>query len=172
MCNRAARPARRGAVKTSAVFGFFRGDAGEQTRKKYQAKVDAINRLEPEMQQLSDQELADKTQDLKSKAQRNKSVDDLLVEAFAVSCSRLYAVDTYITQHTFNATQQRYSQAVPRHAVEARFVCVDHHTLLCQHGCTLCTASIARLELLCRWCVKPPSVCLVCGPLMSSSSVE
>ena len=83
------RPAARGTVQTSAVFGLFRGDAGEKTRKKYQAQVDAINRLEPEMQNLSDEQLADKTKDLKSRAQRNGTVDDLLVEAFAVSYNSL-----------------------------------------------------------------------------------
>lgn len=75
----------RSAVQTSAIFGFLRGDAAEKTRKKYQAQVDAINRLEPQMQKLSDEELANKTQDLKQKAQKNGGVDDLLVEAFAVS---------------------------------------------------------------------------------------
>ena len=75
-------------MQTSAVFGFLRGDAAEKTRKKYQAQVDAINLLEPQMQKLSDQELADKTQQLKRKAQQNGGVDDLLVEAFAVgSCA-------------------------------------------------------------------------------------
>lgn len=71
-------------VQTSAIFGFLRGDAGENTRKKYQAQVDAINRLEPAMQKLSDEELANKTQELKQKAQQNGGVTDLLVEAFAV----------------------------------------------------------------------------------------
>lgn len=85
-CNRKkGRPAARGTVQTSAIFGLFRGDAGEKTRKKYQAQVDAINRLEPQMQSLSDEQLAEKTQDLKSRAQKNGSVDDLLDEAFAVS---------------------------------------------------------------------------------------
>lgn len=84
-CRRQGRPAARAKVQTSAIFGFFRGDAGEQTRKKYQAQVDAINRLEPDVQSLSDEQLAAKTQDLKSRAQKNGNVDDLLVEAFAVS---------------------------------------------------------------------------------------
>lgn len=84
-CGRNVRHVKqRSAVQTSAIFGFLRGDAAEKTRKKYQAQVDAINRLEPEMQKLSDEELANKTQDLKQKAQKNGGVDDLLVEAFAV----------------------------------------------------------------------------------------
>ena len=84
-CGGTFRHARqRSAVQTSAVFGFLRGDAAEKTRKKYKALVDAINRLEPQMQKLSDQQLAEKTQQLKQKAQQNGGVDDLLVEAFAV----------------------------------------------------------------------------------------
>lgn len=86
---RQGRPAARGTVQTSAIFGLFRGDAGEKTRKKYQAQVDAINRMEPQMQGLSDEQLADKTQDLKNRAQKSGSVDDLLEEAFAVSCPSL-----------------------------------------------------------------------------------
>ena len=84
------------AVQTSAIFGFLRGDAAEKTRKKYQAQVDAINRLEPQMEKLSDEELAKKTQDLKQKAQRNGGVDDLLVEAFAVG---LVAVFMHASKH-------------------------------------------------------------------------
>ena len=94
LCGRKqGRSAARGTVQTSAVFGLFRGDAGEKTRKKYQAHVDAINRLEPEMQSLSDEQLADKTKDLKSRAQKNGSVGDLLVEAFAVRCYSLVFTD-------------------------------------------------------------------------------
>jgi len=94
-CSKNARPSRqRSKVQTSAVFGFLRGDPAEKTRKKYQAQVDAINRLEPQMQKLSDQELADKTQQLKRKAQQNGGVDDLLVEAFAV-CDGLSQCDCW-----------------------------------------------------------------------------
>ena len=85
-CGTSSKSSRgRSAVQTSALFGFLRGDAAEGTRKKYQAQVDAINRLEPQMQKLSDQELAAKTQELKKKAQQQGGVDDLLIEAFAVS---------------------------------------------------------------------------------------
>lgn len=84
-CRTLKQSRKRSVVQTSAIFGFLRGDAGENTRKKYQAQVDAINRLEPAMQKLSDEELANKTQELKQKAQQNGGVTDLLVEAFAVS---------------------------------------------------------------------------------------
>ena len=86
---RPAGRARQCPVKTSAIFGLFRGDTAEKTRKKYQAEVDAINKLEPQMQKLSDEELAEKTHILKQKAQSSGSVDALLVEAFAVRLSEV-----------------------------------------------------------------------------------
>ncbi len=60
------------------------GDAAAKTRKQYQSKVDAINALEPSMQALSDEQLRDKTKELQNKCQDGKTLDDLLVEAFAV----------------------------------------------------------------------------------------
>ena len=104
----------RSAVQTSAIFGFLRGDAAEKTRKKYQAQVDAINRLEPQMQKLSDKELANKTQDLKQKAQKNGGVDDLLVEAFAVGpvAFFMYASKRFepVLLHCFPMTVAYYGQ--------------------------------------------------------------
>lgn len=61
------------------------GNAGEKTRKLYQAKVDAINRLEPSMQALSDDQLRDKTKELQQRIAGGASLDDVLAEAFAVS---------------------------------------------------------------------------------------
>lgn len=60
------------------------GDAAAKTRKQYQAKVDAINALEPSMQALTDEQLREKTKELQNKYQDGKTLDDLLVEAFAV----------------------------------------------------------------------------------------
>lgn len=60
------------------------GNAGEKTRKLYQAKVDAINKLEPSMQALSDEQLRGKTKELQDRVARGTSLDDVLVEAFAV----------------------------------------------------------------------------------------
>ena len=87
-CCRVRSRTQRQPVKTSAIFGFLRGDIAEKTRKKYQAEVDAINKLEPEMQKLSDDELAQRTHTLKQKAQSADSVEALLVEAFAVGLAR------------------------------------------------------------------------------------
>ena len=51
--------------------------------KRYQAKVDKINALEPEFQALSDEELAAKTQEFRERYAAGESLDDLLPEAFA-----------------------------------------------------------------------------------------
>ncbi len=51
--------------------------------KKYQAKVDQINALEPQMQAMSDEELSGMTERLRARYQQGESLDDLLPEAFA-----------------------------------------------------------------------------------------
>ncbi|KAJ9529992.1 hypothetical protein QJQ45_023224, partial [Haematococcus lacustris] len=68
-----------------AFFGnLFKNDPSAATRKKYQPRVDAINALEPTIQQLSDDQLRSKTVELRARAQAGESLDALLVEAFAV----------------------------------------------------------------------------------------
>jgi len=62
-----------------AIFG----SANERYLKKCQPKVDAINALEAEYEQLSDDELKAKTDAFKQRYQGGASLDDLLVEAFA-----------------------------------------------------------------------------------------
>lgn len=49
-------------------------------------QVQQINELEPEMQKLSDLELRDKTGLFKKRLQNGETLDDLLVDVFAV-CS-------------------------------------------------------------------------------------
>lgn len=46
--------------------------------------MDAINKLEPSMQALSDEQLRGKTKELQERVARGTSLDDVLVEAFAV----------------------------------------------------------------------------------------
>lgn len=52
--------------------------------KKYQKKVERINQLEPEMQELSDTELSAKTVEFRQRLEKEETLDDLLPEAFAV----------------------------------------------------------------------------------------
>src|SRR5438270_2153195 len=60
------------------------GTKHEREIKRLRPMVPAINDLEPQMQQLSDAELAAKTQEFKQRIANGAPVDDLLIEAFAV----------------------------------------------------------------------------------------
>ncbi|KIY99555.1 Protein translocase subunit secA, partial [Monoraphidium neglectum] len=63
---------------------MFKQDPSENTRKKYQDRVDAINALEPKIQAMSDEELRGMTEQFKQRVKRGESLDSLLPEAFAV----------------------------------------------------------------------------------------
>ena len=61
------------------------GTANNRALKKYRAKVSKINALEPMMQKLSDEELKAKTLEFKERLSNGETLDDILVEAFAVA---------------------------------------------------------------------------------------
>ncbi|PPJ45443.1 preprotein translocase subunit SecA [Rhizobium sp. KAs_5_22] len=61
------------------------GSANERRVRSYQPKVAAINALEESMKALSDEALAGKTQEFRKMLADGKSVEDLLVPAFAVA---------------------------------------------------------------------------------------
>jgi preprotein translocase subunit SecA len=59
--------------------------AGEGRKfKAYQKRADAINRFEPEMEALSDEEIRTEADALRERARNGESLDDLLPEAFAL----------------------------------------------------------------------------------------
>jgi len=60
------------------------GSRNDRYLKKLRKVVDEINKLEPQMQALSDAELKAKTAEFKERIASGESVDSLLVEAFAV----------------------------------------------------------------------------------------
>jgi preprotein translocase subunit SecA len=60
------------------------GTSHEREVKRLQPKVVLINDLEPKMKKLSDEKLKAKTAELKEKLENGASLDDILVEAFAV----------------------------------------------------------------------------------------
>jgi preprotein translocase subunit SecA len=60
------------------------GSANERRVRGYQPQVKAIGALESQMQALSDQELAAKTVEFRKELASGKSLDDILVPAFAV----------------------------------------------------------------------------------------
>ena len=81
------RIGRRTCVRANALFGLFKSDPAEATRKKYQARVDQINALEPGISALSDDQLRAKTAEFKARVAGGETLNNLLPEAFAVSSS-------------------------------------------------------------------------------------
>src|SRR5579885_1447671 len=59
------------------------GSANDRYVKSLQPLVDAINELEPELEKLSNEALAERTPWLKSRLENGEELDDLLVDAFA-----------------------------------------------------------------------------------------
>jgi preprotein translocase subunit SecA len=66
-----------------ALARKFFGSANDRRIKGYQARVDAINKLEPEIAALSDEALKARTEEFRKQIAEGKSLDDLLVPAFA-----------------------------------------------------------------------------------------
>jgi preprotein translocase subunit SecA len=60
------------------------GSRNQRLLKQLQKSVRAINALEPELEQLSDEALKAKTPELRAKLEAGATTDDILVEAFAV----------------------------------------------------------------------------------------
>jgi preprotein translocase subunit SecA len=60
------------------------GSKNDRELKRLQQAVEQINALEPEIQALSDSALIAKTVEFRARLQKGESLDDLLVEAFAV----------------------------------------------------------------------------------------
>ena len=66
-----------------AVARKFFGSANDRRVRKYQPRVDAINALEPEIVKLTDAELRARTDMFKKELAEGKTLDDILVPAFA-----------------------------------------------------------------------------------------
>ena len=62
------------------------GTHSENELKRIYPIVDEIEALGPQMEQLSDEELKNKTQEFKSRLKGTETLDDILPEAFAVVC--------------------------------------------------------------------------------------
>ncbi len=77
-------------IKVIAMFGLGNiaskmfGSSNDRKLKDYNARVAAINAIEPEMEKLSDEELRARTDEYRRRINEGgASLDDLLVEAFA-----------------------------------------------------------------------------------------
>src|SRR5260370_30367312 len=66
-----------------ALARKFFGSANDRRIKGYQARVDAINALEPEVAALSDEALKARTVEFRQQLANGKTLDDILVPAFA-----------------------------------------------------------------------------------------
>ncbi|WP_158736865.1 accessory Sec system translocase SecA2 [Alteribacillus sp. YIM 98480] len=60
------------------------GDEQQRRLKKYNKVVERINKLEPEIEKLSDEDLQKKTEEFKERIQNGESVQKLREEAFAI----------------------------------------------------------------------------------------
>ncbi|MFC7679293.1 preprotein translocase subunit SecA [Paenibacillus sp. GCM10028914] len=59
------------------------GDTNERDVKRLMKTVDVINKLEPEFEALSDEQLKAKTQEFRARIEKGETLDELLPEAFA-----------------------------------------------------------------------------------------
>jgi preprotein translocase subunit SecA len=82
----ADREARQGSTAFMAknLLTQIFGSRNDRLLKHYRKGVDRVNSLEPQLEQLGDEELRAKTQEFKDRFGRGETLDDLLPEAFAV----------------------------------------------------------------------------------------
>jgi preprotein translocase subunit SecA len=67
----------------SIVLRSVFGTANDRTVRQLRAKVEAINKLEPEIEALSDDALRVRTDMFRERLQNGETLDDILIEAFA-----------------------------------------------------------------------------------------
>ena len=68
----------------NSILNNVFGSSNDRKLKKFNAQVAAINQLEAEYEKLNDKDLKNKTLEFKSRIKSGESLDDILVEAFAV----------------------------------------------------------------------------------------
>ncbi len=75
------------------ILGKFIGDPNKKEVERLQLKVAEINQLEEELQQLSEAEFQNKTQEFRDRIEKGETPDELMLEAFAVvknACRRMF----------------------------------------------------------------------------------
>jgi len=65
------------------VIRLFGGDPNKREVEKFRPDVEAVNRLEPEFEALSDEALSAKTAEFRLRLEQGEMLDDLMPEAFA-----------------------------------------------------------------------------------------
>ncbi|GAC1320733.1 MAG: preprotein translocase subunit SecA [Chloroflexota bacterium] len=66
-----------------SILAKLVSDPNQRMLKRIRAVVNEINALEPEYEQLSDAQLAGKTEEFRARLTQGETLDDLLIEAFA-----------------------------------------------------------------------------------------
>ncbi|MDO3412065.1 preprotein translocase subunit SecA [Saccharibacillus sp. CPCC 101409] len=61
------------------------GDMNERDVKKFMRTVDIINKMEPDFEKLTDEQLKNKTVEFRERLEKGESIDSLLPEAFATT---------------------------------------------------------------------------------------
>jgi preprotein translocase subunit SecA len=85
------------------MLGFLKkifGTAQSRTLKRYGKIVKQINQIELSLQQLSEEEVINKTQEFRKRYQQGETLDSLLPEAFAVVkniCRRLVGTEIHVS---------------------------------------------------------------------------
>ena len=85
----------------SKLFRKVFGSRNDRIVKSLRQKATLINALEADLQALSDEQLANKTEEFKKRFQDGETLDQLLVEAFAVcreASSRVLGMRHYDVQ--------------------------------------------------------------------------
>ncbi|WP_274865390.1 hypothetical protein, partial [Serratia marcescens] len=60
------------------------GSRNDRTLRRMRKVVEQINRMEPDMEKLSDDELKAKTNEFRARLEKGESLESLIPEAFAV----------------------------------------------------------------------------------------
>ncbi len=77
------------------------GSRNDRTLRRMSKTVELINRMEPDMEQLTDEQLAAKTIEFRARLEKGETVDSLLPEAFAVvreASKRVFAMRHFDVQ--------------------------------------------------------------------------
>lgn len=86
-----------------SLLKWIFGTAQERTIRRYWKTVAQINQAEEALKNLTDEELAAKTQEFRARVQKGESLDDLLVEAYAVvknCCRRFVGKEVHVSGYT------------------------------------------------------------------------
>lgn len=93
------------------------GSRNDRTLRRMRKVVEQINRMEPDMEKLSDDELKAKTNEFRARLEKGESLESLIPEAFAVvreASKRVFGM-----RHFDDAAAGRHGTERPLHRRDA-----------------------------------------------------